>query len=536
MFVSHLWALNLPYFWDEAGQYIPTALDLLHGSWISHSAPPLLHPPGVPAYLAMAWKVAGFHPAVTRSAMLLLAAGALLMAFLLSIELSRDVRGTPAFLVAALVCACPVFFAQAVMAELDGAAMLFTLLALLLFLKERMVWAAAACAVLVLVKETGAVIPVVLLLWLLHEGRRREAGLFLASLAPLGIWAIVLRHATGHVMGTAGFLEYNLLQPLHPTHFVISLGQRLYYLLFANFHWMGTQAILLAWRTTRVFRSRSWQIAILVTAAHVLTVTLSGGAVLERYLLPVMPIVYSAMVAGLMLLRTGPRLVCSGVLLAGVVAGNWINPFYPFPYEDNIAFSDFVKLHAETAEFLAQRFPEARIATAWPMTAEILHPELGYVRQPLHIERLPDFTPATIQAVDWKRVDVLVVYSRRWDPRINVLHWGPLERLWSHFARSVPDVNSAQGWGMVPYPNYAHFERRGQWVDVYAKPGAGNRMVVEERCCIHAGSENATTRRRGDAEQCRREGWPVVYVFSPRLRVSASSRVLEATTLFLHRR
>ena len=27
MFGSHLWALTLPYFWDEAGQYIPTALD-----------------------------------------------------------------------------------------------------------------------------------------------------------------------------------------------------------------------------------------------------------------------------------------------------------------------------------------------------------------------------------------------------------------------------------------------------------------------------------------------------------------------------
>ena len=32
VFFSHLWALTLPYFWDESGQFIPAALDLMHGS------------------------------------------------------------------------------------------------------------------------------------------------------------------------------------------------------------------------------------------------------------------------------------------------------------------------------------------------------------------------------------------------------------------------------------------------------------------------------------------------------------------------
>ncbi|MGO9255880.1 MAG: ArnT family glycosyltransferase [Bryobacteraceae bacterium] len=478
VFLSHLWALRLPYFWDEAGQYIPAALDLLHGAWIPHSAPPILHPPAVMLYLAAFWKVAGFHPAVTRSAMLLIAAGAVLAAFLLAIELLREVRGVPAFLVAALVCACRLFFAQSMLAQLDAPAMLFTTLALLLFLQDRLRLAAATSVVLVLVKETGVVVPLVFLLWLGNERRWREAAFFVAPLAALSTWIVWLHHSTGHWMGNPGFLQYNLYYPLHPARLAMALFRRVYYLFFANCHWMGTQAILLAWRTSSLFRSRPWRIALWLAAAHVFTVTLLGGAALERYLLPAIPILYTAMVAGLMLLRRVPRLVCSAILLIGVAAGNVINPPYPFPYEDNLAFSDFVRLHVEAAQFLARRFPEARIATAWPMTAELSRPELGFVNHQLRIERLADFSAATIQSIDWKRVDVLVVYSRRWDPDLNFMHWPPIERFWGRFGGYVPGVTSTEAWSMTPYPNHAHFEKRGQWVDVYANPAAARRSTL----------------------------------------------------------
>ena len=45
----HLPWLGLPYFWDEAGYYVPAALDLFHwGSAVPHSVPPLIHPPLFP--------------------------------------------------------------------------------------------------------------------------------------------------------------------------------------------------------------------------------------------------------------------------------------------------------------------------------------------------------------------------------------------------------------------------------------------------------------------------------------------------------
>ena len=83
----HAPLLRLPYFWDEAGYYVPAARDLLlTGSLIPHSTVSNAHPPLVMAYLALWWKLAGFAPAVTRTAMLLAASFALLGLF----RLARD--------------------------------------------------------------------------------------------------------------------------------------------------------------------------------------------------------------------------------------------------------------------------------------------------------------------------------------------------------------------------------------------------------------------------------------------------------------
>src|SRR5215831_15648476 len=105
VFASHGAFLALPYFWDEAGQFVPAALDILRSGWfIPHSIAPNVHPPAVMAYLAVSWRILGVSVETTRCAMLLLATLSVLAAFLLSIELSRETRGSPAFLAAALLC------------------------------------------------------------------------------------------------------------------------------------------------------------------------------------------------------------------------------------------------------------------------------------------------------------------------------------------------------------------------------------------------------------------------------------------------
>jgi hypothetical protein len=463
---AHLWLTRLPYFWDEAGQFVPAALDLLHdGAWIPHSTTPNIHPPALSAYLAGVWRVTGFTPVSTRLAMLFLASWGALAAFLLAIELTRDSRGAPAFLAIALLCVSPLFYAQSVLAQLDLPAMLFTTLALLLFLQDHIRASAATCVALVLFKETGAVVPLTLGAWLAMERRWREAAWFAAPLAALGAWVAVLARATGSWAGNVEFARYNLRTPLEPARLVVTLARRLYFVLIANFHWVGTAAVVYAWRRG-MFRGRAWRVAGAVAGAHVLLFTFLGGAVLNRYLLPAMPIVFAAMATAIASLPRVWRVASTAVVLVGLLASNWINPPYPFPFEENLAFADFVRLHADAADYVAHWYPDAEVQTIWPMTDELLRPELGYVPRKLRVKTLPNLSAETLGAIDWSKAEVVVVFSRNWEPSIRI----PVVRFWERLYDVVPAASEAEARSRIPFPAEASFMRRGQWVDVYANP------------------------------------------------------------------
>ena len=67
LWLLHLPLLRLPYFWDEAGYFIPAARDLLlTGDLIPHTTLSNAHPPLVMLWLALVWKLFGYsargHP------------------------------------------------------------------------------------------------------------------------------------------------------------------------------------------------------------------------------------------------------------------------------------------------------------------------------------------------------------------------------------------------------------------------------------------------------------------------------------------
>src|SRR5437667_9014878 len=96
-FLLHAPLLRLPYFWDEAGYYIPAARDLLlTDSPIPLSTPSNAHPPLVMAYLALWWRLVGFAPEVTRTAMLVVSAFCLLGVFRLARSVANAEGATAA--------------------------------------------------------------------------------------------------------------------------------------------------------------------------------------------------------------------------------------------------------------------------------------------------------------------------------------------------------------------------------------------------------------------------------------------------------
>ena len=476
LFLIHLHLLNLPFFWDEQGQFIPTALDLLRTgswfpqSWVAHSTLPNVHPPGVEVYLVLWYKLLGYSIPITRIAMLLLAGLGLLLTFLLAIQLSRGTKGAPAFLPPLFLLSAPLFYTQSMMAQLDMPAMVLTLLALLFFIKKQYVPAALASIALVLVKETGIVAPFIFFLILAARKQWRHASLFIAPCIALLAWLAILHHATGYWLGNPGFAHYNVGYSLNPVRMALSILRHAYYLFVAEFRWIGTLVLLLTWRICRsLFRSEPWRPALWVALANALLVSILGGAELERYLLPTLPVFYIAVAIGITSL---PRRLFETLAVAGLLAGQvfnlfW-NPPYPFPYENNYAMVDFVRLQQVAAAFMERNFPNATIATAWPYTAALRDPDFGFVHRSLKTIETSDFHAASIRSLPPASFNVLIVYTRTWMPPHGVVAIPFVRRLLTAYYEWQPEISPQQCLALGLRPTVS-WSLGGQDITVYLR-------------------------------------------------------------------
>ncbi len=469
VFLTHLPWLDLPYYWDELGQFVPASLDLFRrGLWVPRSTVPNIHPPGLMVWLAGVWSVFGYSIPATRLAMLALGTVSGLVTFLLAIRLCRKLPGAPAFYAVLLLLVSPLFYTQAMLAELDLPAMLFTVWALLLFIEDRCAAAALVSIPLVLVKETGLVVPAVFAAWLLMEGRRREAGWFALPALALAGWLVVLWTHTGSVFGNTGFAQFNVLYPLHPVRLAFALLRRVQYLVLENGHWIGWLAIAAAWRSG-MFLSREWRITGAVAAAHVLAVTACGGATLERYLMPVLPLVFTAMAAGFAVAsprwaRIG-RAALPGVMLFSLF---W-NPPFPYPFENNLAVTDFVRLQQSAAGYVERNYRDRIVVTAWPLTGALRRPDYGYVARPVRVKAIDGFGAGPIAALGPDSVRLMVVYSREWEPGFDLRRIPfaqGLARRFYGYDEPVPPQEIARRFGLT---EVARWSRRGQWIAVLAR-------------------------------------------------------------------
>ncbi len=476
--------LALPFYWDEAGYFVPAALDFFrHGLLIPQSTLPTGHTPAVTFYLALAWKIFGYSARVTRVAMLVFAAGTIMSLA----KLGRLVVGREAALWAAtLLAVSPLFFAQSSLVQLDLPAALFTTLALVFLLQGRSKLFAVTASLAVLSKETAVVLlPVA---WAFAYRRRREstsrgAWFWLAFPAlPLAAWVLYFRLAAGFWLGSSGYLQYNLYSTLRPLHIVTAFARRLYQVCFGGFNWVLAGAALIAWRwrrkTGRPAPSES-QKALLegdfrflvagLVAAYVILLSLLGGAVLARYLLPIFPALYLFFVIEI---RRLPRRTALAVTLASAalfIAAWNINPLYPFPYEDNLAYATFIRLHERAAHFLEARPGDPRILTAWPATDELTHPYLGYVSKPLRVKAVRNFDSGSFRAVRAGSFDLLYLYSRQWQPRPNwIMEESCRQNLIAKALHCVPQIPPNVLAARYKLRILASWRRGGQWVKIYA--------------------------------------------------------------------
>jgi 4-amino-4-deoxy-L-arabinose transferase-like glycosyltransferase len=414
--------------------------------------------------------VLGFSIPVTRVAMLLLAGLGLLLTFLLTLELNRG-SATPAFLASLFLLISPLFFTQSMMAELDMPAMLFTLLAVFWFTRKNYAAASAASVALVLAKETGLVVPFVLCLILLARKDWRRATYFVAPAIVLVAWLIYLHHSTGYWLGNPGFANYNIMYALHPARVAMSFVRHIYYLFFAEFRWIGTLVLLFTIRNVKEFGKHAWRVVLAVAGANILLVTVLGGAELERYLLPVLPFFYIAVGVALTGVGRWVRIAATTGLAVGLLVSLFWNPPYPFPYENNYAMVDFVRLQQLAARFTQRNLANRTIATAWPYSAALKSPDYGFVDHKLKVVETKDFHLASIRALPARSYDVLITYTRTWAPRHGVIAIPIVREFLSRFYQFEPEISTDQCRNLG-LNKVMSWRRRGQEITIYMRTGA----------------------------------------------------------------
>ena len=499
----HAPLLRLPYFWDEAGYYVPAARDLLlSGSPIPRSTPSNAHPPLVIAYLALWWKIAGYAPVVTRTAMLLAASFSLLGLF----RLAEAVANTEVAAATALCTALyPVFFAQSSLAHLDLAAAGLTFWGLRAYVKGSVERAAVWFSLAALAKETAILAPLALFAWellsrilriraesrprttsrdLIHHGRVLTSLCLLFPLLPLTVWYTFHYLRTGLVFGNPEFFRYNIEGTLHPLRILLALLIRLWQT-FGYFHLLLlTLATLFAmWlpplrdekheNGERPRIALDTQFALLsVIVAYVLAMALVGGAELARYMLPVVPLVILISVSTLWRRVRWWRGVVAIIALM-FVAGWFVNPPYGFAPEDNLAYRDYIRLHQHAEEFLEARHPMARVLTAWPASDELTRPYLGYVTRPMQVVRIEHFAVEELLAAAELRsnfssnFDLALVFSTKYEPIHPLLKRWQLWQAWKTrffgYHRDAPPAAAAQILGgTIVYSETSN----GQWIGI----------------------------------------------------------------------
>lgn len=474
--VLHWPLLRLPFFWDEAGFYIPAAHDLLHfHAVIPRTTMDTGHPPLPAAYLAMWFAVAGLKPAVARIAQLLLAAFALTNVFLLA----RRVANFPVAVASTIATGVySIFFVQSSLAHADLAAAAFTLWGIRLRFEDRDGFSQFAFCLAVLSKETAVIAPLALALWEVWQrrpGRLRRTAMSLIPLLPLLAWLAYHRYATGRFFGNPEFYQYNVAAAVTPLRFFLALGLRAWHLLGTMNMAALTAAMLVAMRFPPVVDKSGprERIAVavqlqflLVMLAYVITFSLLGGALLTRYLLPAYPLLI------IIAMSTLRRRILSwewpaATLVIFFVLALFFDPPYRFAPEDNLTYRDFVQLHEHAANFLEQHEGGLTILTAWPANDELSKPYLGYVVRPLATMTIENFTPEELIKAKQQlsRFQVAYLFSTKYEAS-TWFRSGVWERLNRRFFDYHTDL-SPQAAAELLGGKVVYVERiKAEWVEI----------------------------------------------------------------------
>jgi hypothetical protein len=304
----------------------------------------------------------------------------------------------------------------------------------------------------------------------------RSSLLLLIPGLPLVVWYAYHYARTGFVFGNPEFFRYNVQATLHPLRILLALLVRLWQAFGYLNLYLLTLACLIAMRYVPLEDSGKprpripipIQFSFLaIVIAYVVALAVIGGAVLARYMLPVVPLVILICVSTICRrLKLWPAMIAFVAL--AFVAALFVNPPYSISPEDNLTYRDYIRLHQRAENFLETHYPNARVLTAWPASDELSRPYLGYVQKPMQVVKIEDFSvEQVLSGADARsRFDVALVFSTKYEPHSVFDRW-QLWRKWKaqyfdYHVDLTPEAIASVLGGSLVYVEYT----RGEWVGI----------------------------------------------------------------------
>ena len=132
-----------------------------------------------------------------------------------------------------------------------------------------------------------------------------------------------------------------------------------------------------------------------------------------------------------------------------------------------------IVLHQQAIAVIAKRYPQSTVLTVWPATAELLRPELGYVKQPIKVTGIDNFSSAQMAkaAEDPGAYDVALLFSTKWEPTAGTVnlsrgHEQSDARYFDFHHDLLPAEAAAMLHGDVVWED----RRRGEWAAILHFP------------------------------------------------------------------
>jgi hypothetical protein len=158
-------------------------------------------------------------------------------------------------------------------------------------------------------------------------------------------------------------------------------------------------------------------------------------------------VVYIAFATSLQALMPRARRLALAGLVVCLAAANFVNPIYPFPFENNLAFASFVDLEEEAAYAVEQRgdaLPDGgNVATVFPVGNALRNPQFGFVQVPRKVLEMSDFGKTEVERIGALSPEMVVVYQREWDPLRLLARPGVREFL-SRYYGYKPEMNAEE--------------------------------------------------------------------------------------------